>query len=51
MFIILTRDEFMMYEIVSNHLGKPKMFKNEDEAYYYGHVMELCPFQIIQVNI
>ena len=51
MFIILRKDEWDGLAIVINHLGRPKLFKTEDEAYHYGKEFELQPFQIILVTI
>jgi len=51
MLIILKRDEWDGLTVVKNHLDKPKMFKDWDEAWDFGIDFELCPFQIIEVNI
>jgi hypothetical protein len=51
MFIILRRDEWFQYAIVENHLGKPKEFKSKEEAFDYAQEFELCPFQIVFVEI
>jgi hypothetical protein len=51
MFIILRQDDWSQYAIVENHLGRPKTFKTEDEAYHYAKEFEFQPFQIIEVTI
>lgn len=51
MFIILRQDTWSQYEIVSNHLGRPKQFTCESEALDFAKEMELGVFQLIEVLI
>lgn len=51
MYIILCRDTFTQYEIVRNHLDKPKTFKTKNEAFKYCTELDIFPFQIIDILI
>ena len=50
-YIILTQDDWSQYAICENHLAKPKIFESKEQAFDYVTEMELCPFQIIRVEI
>jgi len=51
MFIILCQDTWSQYEIVPNHLGRPKIFKTKNEAFEYCTEFKIFPFQIIDILI
>jgi hypothetical protein len=50
-YLLLVTDDFYNYELVINWCGKPKVFRTEDEAYFYAKELELQPFQIIEITI
>jgi len=51
MLIILKRDEWDGLTIVKNHLDKPKMFKDLQEAQDYCEDFEIDPYQLVDVAI
>jgi len=51
MYLILTENEYDQYEVVTNHLSKPKQFKDQWEATKYIIEMEIIPYQLIEIEI
>lgn len=49
MLIILKRDEWDGLTIVRNHLDKPKLFKDRQEAISYCEEFEIYPFQLVDI--
>lgn len=49
MIIILKRDEWEGIAIQIDHLGKPKLFKNRQEAISYCEEFEIDPYQLVDI--